>query len=106
MISTPSGLMVLAAALACNGLLAAVRLALAGASLVSRPLAGRALPFVTEEEIKTMVDAGEEGGVIEEEEKEMINAIFDMGDTLAREIMVPRIDVLGLDVSTSLPQAV
>ena len=83
-----------------------VRLALFGASLVSRPLAGRALPFVTEEEIKTMVDAGEEGGVIEEEEKEMINAIFDMGDTLAREIMVPRIDVLALDVSTSLPQAV
>jgi len=44
--------------------------------------------------------------VIEEEEKEMINAIFDMGDTLAREIMVPRIDVLALDVSTPLPQAV
>jgi len=83
-----------------------VRLALAGASLVSRPLAGRTLPFVTEEEIKTMVDAGEEGGVIEEEEKEMINAIFDMGDTLAREIMVPRIDVLALDVSTPLPEAV
>jgi putative hemolysin len=83
-----------------------VRLALLGASLVSRPLAGRSLPFVTEEEIKTMVDAGEEGGVIEEEEKEMINAIFDMGDTLAREIMVPRIDVLALDVSTPLPEAV
>ena len=83
-----------------------VRLALYGASLVSRPLVGHPLAFVTEEEIKTMVDAGEEGGVIEEEEKEMINAIFDMGDTLAREIMVPRIDVLALDVSTPLPQAV
>jgi putative hemolysin len=83
-----------------------VRLALFGASLVSRPLAGRQLPFVTEEEIKTMVDAGEEGGVIEEEEKEMIYSIFDMGNTLAREIMVPRIDVLALDVSTPLPQAV
>jgi putative hemolysin len=83
-----------------------VRLALLGASLVSRPLAGKQLPFVTEEEIKTMVDAGEEGGVIEEEEKEMIYSIFDMGNTLAREIMVPRIDVLALDVSTPLPQAV
>ncbi len=83
-----------------------VRLALFGASRVSRPLAGRQLPFVTEEEIKTMVDAGEEGGVIEEEEKEMIYSIFEMGNTLAREIMVPRIDVLALDVSTPLPQAV
>jgi putative hemolysin len=83
-----------------------VRLALFGASLVSRPLAGRQLPFVTEEEIKTMVDAGEEGGVLEEEEKEMIYSIFDIGDTLAREIMVPRIDVLALDVSTPLTQAV
>jgi putative hemolysin len=83
-----------------------VRLALLGASWVSSPLAGRQLPFVTEEEIKTMVDAGEEGGVIEEEEKEMIYSIFDMGNTLAREIMVPRIDVLALEVATPLPQAV
>jgi putative hemolysin len=83
-----------------------VRLTLLGASLVSRPLAGKRLPFVTEEEIKTMVDAGEEGGVLEEEEKEMIYSIFDMGNTLAREIMVPRIDVLGLEVSTPLGQAV
>src|SRR4029078_11550779 len=82
-----------------------VPLLLSAASGVATPVAGRQIPFVTEEEIKTMVDAGEEGGVIEEEEKEMINAIFDMGDTLARESMVPRIDVLALDVSTSLPQA-
>jgi putative hemolysin len=83
-----------------------VRLALFVASQVSRPLAGKQMPFVTEEEIKTMVDAGEEGGVIEVEEKEMIYSIFDIGDTLAREIMVPRIDMLALEVSTPLPQAV
>jgi putative hemolysin len=83
-----------------------VRLTLFLASRVSRPLAGKPTPFVTEEEIKTLVDAGEEGGVLEEEEKEMIYSIFDIGDTLAREIMVPRIDVLALDVSTPLPQAV
>ncbi len=83
-----------------------VRLALFLAARVSQPLAGRPMSFVTEEEIKTMVDAGEEGGVIEEEEKEMIYSIFDIGNTLAREIMVPRIDVLALEVSTPLPQAV
>jgi CBS domain containing-hemolysin-like protein len=52
-----------------------------------------------------MVDAGEEGGVIEEEEKEMIYSIFEIGETMAREIMVPRMDVLALDVSTPLPEA-
>lgn len=83
-----------------------VRLVLYAASRLAAPLAGRQLPFVTEEEIKTMVDAGEEGGVIEVEEKEMIYSIFELGDTIAREIMVPRIDVLALDISTPLPEAV
>jgi CBS domain containing-hemolysin-like protein len=83
-----------------------VRLVLFLSSRVTQPLAGRQMPFVTEEEIKTLVDAGEEGGVIEEEEKEMIYSIFEIGDTIAREIMVPRIDVLALDVDTPVPQAV
>jgi putative hemolysin len=63
------------------------------------------LPFVTEEEIKTMVDAGEEEGVIQEEEKEMIYSIFELGDTLTREVMVPRIDVVALDVETPMLEA-
>lgn len=63
------------------------------------------MPFVTEEEIKTMVDAGEEEGVIQEEEKEMIYSIFELGDTLAREVMVPRIDVVALDVTTPMLEA-
>jgi len=83
-----------------------VRLLLALSARVTTPLAGRRIPFVTEEEIKTLVDAGEEGGAIEEEEKEMIYSIFEIRETLAREIMVPRIDVLGLDVETPLPEAV
>ncbi|MGH2524245.1 MAG: hemolysin family protein, partial [Anaerolineales bacterium] len=72
---------------------------------IAEPLAGRRVPFVTEEEIKTLVDAGEEGGVLEEEEKEMIYSIFEIGETMAREIMVPRMDVLALDVDTPLPEA-
>lgn len=83
-----------------------VRLMLFLSSRITRPLAGRQMPFVTEEEIKTLVDAGEEGGVLEEEEKEMIYSIFAIGDTIAREIMVPRIDMLALDVTTPLPEAV
>jgi CBS domain containing-hemolysin-like protein len=63
------------------------------------------MPFVTEEEIKTLVDAGEEEGVIQEEEKEMIYSIFELGDTLAREVMVPRIDVVALDVTTPMVEA-
>jgi putative hemolysin len=63
------------------------------------------MPFVTEEEIKTMVDAGEEEGVIQEEEKEMIYSIFELGDTLTREVMVPRIDVAALDVTTPMLDA-
>jgi len=63
------------------------------------------MPFITEEEIKTMVDAGEEGGVIEEEEKEMIYSIFKLGDTLVREVMVPRIDILAVDAGSPMLQA-
>jgi len=52
---------------------------------------------VTEEEIKTLVDAGSEEGVIEDEEKEMIYSIFQFCDKVAREVMVPRIDMVALD---------
>jgi len=60
---------------------------------------------VTEEEIMTLVDASEEGGVIEEEEKAMIYSIFQLGDTLAREVMTPRIDIHGLEEKASLIEA-
>ncbi len=68
------------------------------------PLTGTAL--VTEEEIRTLVDAGEEEGVIEEDEKEMIYSIFELGDTMAREVMVPRIDIVAVDVNTPLEEVV
>lgn len=61
---------------------------------------------VTEAELKTMVDAGEQEGLIEQEERKMIYSIFDLGETLAREIMVPRIDVLALEVQTQIEKAV
>lgn len=66
---------------------------------------GRAFPVVTEEQIKTLVDAGEEGGAIEQDEREMIYSIFQLGDTLAREVMVPRIDILAFEDDTTLTEA-
>jgi putative hemolysin len=69
----------------------------------SQPQGG--MPFITEEEIKTMVDAGEETGVIEEDEKEMIYSIFELGETLAREVMVPRIDIVALESKIPIQQA-
>ncbi len=61
--------------------------------------------LVTEQELKTMVDAGEEEGLIELEEKEMILSVLDFGDTVARELMVPRIDIIALDADTPFDQA-
>lgn len=48
---------------------------------------------MTEEELRTIVDVGHETGVIESEEREMINNVFDFTDSEAKEIMVPRIDM-------------
>ncbi len=61
---------------------------------------------VTEDELKIMVDAGQHDGVLEREEREMIYSIFRLGDTLAREIMVPRIDVTALEVNTPPDEAI
>ena len=75
---------------------------------LAKPFGG--LPFsgtsiVTEEEIRMLVDAGEEEGVIEEEEKEMIYSIFQFGDTKAREVMVPRIDIMAMEADIKLQEA-
>lgn len=57
---------------------------------------------VTEEDILQMVDAGEETGVIEEAQKDMINNIFEFGDITAEDIMTPRTDVEALDVEDTV----
>ena len=59
---------------------------------------------VTEEEIRMMVDAGEEKGAIEEEEKEMINNVFEFNDIVVSEIMVPRNDLYALDVNLTVEE--
>jgi putative hemolysin len=54
----------------------------------------------SEEEIKLLVEGSAEEGVLEEEEKEMIHSIFEFTDTVARQIMVPRIDMNAVSVDT------
>ena len=63
-------------------------------------------PFVTEEELRLLVTVGEEEGVLEEEETEMINSIFEFADTTVREVMVPRIDMVTLEADATVDDAV
>ncbi len=49
---------------------------------------------ITEQELRTIVDVSNEEGVIENDEKKMINNVFDFGDIVAKDIMVPRIDMV------------
>ncbi|HDK7168101.1 TPA: HlyC/CorC family transporter [Clostridium botulinum] len=56
---------------------------------------------ISEEEIKKMIDLGEETGVFNSTEKEMINSIFDFDNTLAKEIMTPRTSVFAMDINDS-----
>ncbi len=53
-------------------------------------------PFLSREDIRLMFIEGEEAGAIEEEEREMIKGVIDFGTTTAREIMVPRIDIVAV----------
>ncbi len=75
------------------------------ANLLVRPLGGRvkySVPVMTEEEIKILVEAGEEEGVLENDEKEMIHSIFEFGDTVVRQVMRPRIDMRCVDVDSTI----
>jgi len=53
-----------------------------------------------------LVETGQQEGVLEQEEHKMIVSIFHLGDTLAREIMVPRIDILAFEVNTPIDIAI
>ena len=77
--------------------------------LILRLLGGKAQvrgPFVTEEELKMLVSVGQEEGVLEEEEREMIHGIFEMGDMRVREVMVPRTDLVAIEANEPVEKAV
>ena len=58
--------------------------------------------IVTEEEIKMMLDVGEEKGSIEEEEKELINNVFEFNDKVASEVMIHRKDIYAIEVKSDI----
>lgn len=61
---------------------------------------------VSEEEIRSMIKVGEENGVINEIEKDMIDGIFKFDDTLAKEIMTPRRNVFALELNTPIEEVI
>lgn len=61
---------------------------------------------MTEHELRTLVDVSHEDGVIESEERQMINNVFDFGDTKAEDIMVPRIDMTFVDIETTYDELI
>jgi putative hemolysin len=81
-------------------------------NLITRPLfaaisgkSSHRSPLVIEEELRLLVNAGEEEGVIEHEEREMIEGVMTFGDTLVREIMIPRADIIAMEKEATLDQA-
>ena len=75
---------------------------------ISRVFGGDALAMVnlvTEEEIMTLVHASHSGGVIEEEEKDMIASVLQLDESSARELMTPRIDIIALELKASVRAA-
>lgn len=61
---------------------------------------------VTEEEIRMMVDVGEEKGVIKREEKNMINNVFEFNDKVVSEIMTPRTEIFALDMNLTISEVI
>jgi CBS domain containing-hemolysin-like protein len=63
-------------------------------------------PFVTEEEILTMADVAAQESAIESEERELIHSIFEFGDTVVREVMLPRTDMVSIEADATVDEAI
>jgi CBS domain containing-hemolysin-like protein len=62
-------------------------------------------PFSSEVELRELVDMAEQRGVVEHGEREMIQSVFELGDTIAREVMVPRTEIVFIERAKTVPQA-
>ncbi|MEV0681134.1 hemolysin family protein [Actinosynnema sp. NPDC050436] len=62
-------------------------------------------PFSSEVELRELVDMAQERGVVDEGEREMIHSVFELGDTIAREVMVPRTEIVWIEQAKSVRQA-
>jgi CBS domain containing-hemolysin-like protein len=63
-------------------------------------------PFVTEEELKLLLYVGEQEGIVEQEEREMIHGILEMTDKTVREVMVPRVDVVASEATDAIADVI
>lgn len=61
---------------------------------------------MTEDELRTIVDVSHEDGVIESEERKIINNVFDFGDSVARDVMIPRIDMTLAEVNATYEELI
>jgi CBS domain containing-hemolysin-like protein len=82
------------------------RIVIAFANAVTPGPGYRDGPFATEAELRDLVDLAEERDVIERDERDMIASVFELGDTLAREVMVPRPDMVFIESTKSVRQAI
>jgi CBS domain containing-hemolysin-like protein len=99
----------LVAAPVVNWLAGALRPVIWFITLVARAITGgRAArsPYLTEQELMTLLHVSEEQGVIEEKEGEMITGIIEIGDKMVREVMVPRTDMTAVERSASLEEII
>jgi CBS domain containing-hemolysin-like protein len=62
-------------------------------------------PFATQVELRELVDLAEQRGVVEHDERDMIHSVFALGDTIAREVMVPRTEMVWIEENKSAGQA-
>lgn len=63
-------------------------------------------PFITEDELKTMVNVSHEEGVLEGEEKQMIYNVFEFGDSQVQDVMIPRTDITAADINTTYEELI
>ena len=63
-------------------------------------------PYVTRDEIQDIIETGEREGVIEEEEREMLERIFTFNSTIAKEVMTPRLDITAVSRAASIEEAI
>ena len=75
-------------------------------SLIGLRMVGEHLTVYTVEEIKQILSESEEGGVIRTPEREMLDAIFDLGSLVVRQVMIPRTEILAVEADTPLQEII
>ncbi len=74
-------------------------------NLLTRLLRGEAdRPIISEDEIRTIISVGEEAGVVAKEKRRMLHGVFELAQIQVRDVMIPRTEVVGVDVNASFEQ--